>query len=157
MHQNDLNNVLIVIFFIGYETAIGYNDVKTNTGVYFYVKRNSFYSATRMVIAYQVEDLNIGGAMHLAGGVFTAPVKGRYHFSFSGHAHNGDTWVGLRLNSAFTAISATPKHGALSITATLNLNQGDRVDTYLDAGSIDSDNNHYTVFSGVLLEQDLTL
>ena len=110
-----------------------------------------------MVIAYPVEQLNIGGAMNKQSGVFTAPFNGRYHFSFSGHAYDSDTRVGLRLNSAFTAISATPKHGALSITATLNLNQGDRVDTYLDAGSIDSDNNHYTVFSGVLLEQDLTL
>ena len=157
MHQNDLNNVLIVIFFIGYETAIGYNDVKTNSGVYFYAQRNGYYSSVATVIPYQEERLNIGGAMSTYSGAFYAPVKGRYHFSFAGHASNVNTWVALRLNYGYTAISGTGNDGALSVTATLNLNQGDRVDTYLDAGKLVDNNNHYTMFSGVLLEQDLIL
>ena len=56
--------------------------VKTSSGVYFYVGRNSPYPTTKTAIPYEVERLNIGGAMNLASGVFTAPVSGRYQFNF---------------------------------------------------------------------------
>ena len=66
-----------------YETAIGYNDIKTAPGVSFYVQRNSTYASVNTTIPYEVTRLNVGGAMNAVTGVFTAPVNGRYYFSFT--------------------------------------------------------------------------
>lgn len=35
------------------------------------------------VITFNVERVNVGGAMKMASGVFTAPVNGTYHFDFA--------------------------------------------------------------------------
>ena len=69
---------------LGYETLIGYNDVKTSAGVYFSVKRKTTYIIKNTVLPYDDADVNVGGAMNIATGVFTAPTSGRYHFSFHG-------------------------------------------------------------------------
>jgi len=140
----------------GYETLIGFNDVKTAAGVYFYVTRNSTYTSTWSVIPYQVEHLNIGGAMHLETGVFTAPADGRYHFTFTGRANSLD-WnsITLRLNGSYIGVSGSASSGNVPLSATLNLKKGDKVDTFLHAGIISDDKWRYTHFSGILIEEDL--
>ena len=46
----------------------------------------------------------------------------------------------------------------MPISVTLNLNQTDKVDIWLVSGSIsDERSSHYAVFTGFLLEQDLSL
>ena len=49
-----------------YETAIGYNDIKTSPGASFYVQRNSTYSSVNTVIPWALEQLNVGGHMNAA-------------------------------------------------------------------------------------------
>jgi len=136
-------------------------DVKTAAGgVSFYVQRNTTYSSTWTVIPYEVERLNIGGAMNLATGVFTAPVNGRYYFSFKALAWTSGVAnaVRLRVNGAFIGRSWAPTmENNLPMLATLNLNKGDTVDVYLFGGSTYDSSSHYTQFSGFLLEEDLAL
>ena len=144
------------------EKFIGYNDVKTVPGVFFYVQRNNWYSSPdkATVIPYELERLNIGGAMNLATGVFTAPVNGRYHFSFTGiGSKSSDNYVDLRVNGVKVGRSHAPSENYnMPIFATLRLTKGDTVDTYLSAGALnDSSDSHYTHFSGFLLEEDLGL
>ena len=139
---------------------IGYNDVKTAAGVYFYVTRNSTYTSTSSVIPYEVEHLNIGGAMHLATGVFTAPADGRYHFTFTGRSYSKDGWnsIQLRLNGSNIAVAGTASsHNNMPLSATLNLKKGDQVDTFLFAGVLRDDLWRYTHFSGILIEEDISL
>ena len=146
--------------FAGYDTAIGYLDVKTSSGVSFYVQRNSSYSSIKTVIPYEVPQLNIGNAMNLETGVFTAPVDGRFHFSFTAlsSSSSGPNYVYLRLNGAVNAISyAAPPNYHLPMMDTLQLKKGDTVDVFLFDGSILDSGNHYTQFSGFLLEEDLVL
>ena len=147
-------------FVLGYETAIGYLDVKTSSGVSFYVQRQTDYSSIGSVITYEVEKLNVGGAMNLATGVFTAPVNGRYHFSFTARAYSPDAYnnVYLRLNGVNIGLSFAPSYNYnLPLVGTFQLKRGDTVDVYLYQGSIGDSVQHHTQFSGFLLEEDLVL
>jgi len=80
------------------EELVGYNDVKTSLATYFYVQRKSYYSKTESVIPFDVQLMNVGGAMNLATGIFTAPVAGRYFFTLSGLAQGLETYLHLMLN-----------------------------------------------------------
>ena len=134
-------------------------DVKTSS-VSFYVQRESSYASAGTVIPYDLTRLNVGGHMNAATGVFTAPVNGRYHFSFTAMSWSSgvQNFVRLRVNGAFVAISsAQMEFFNLPLVATLQFTKGDRVDVYLFKGSIADSGDHYTQFSGFLLEEDLVL
>ena len=95
----------------------------------------------------------------MATGVFTAPVNGRYQFNFVARANAVNAEVELRVNGNYIAIGYVPlKDDTLAITATLALQKGDKIDTYLYGGSIfDGNGLYYTQFTGILLEEDLVL
>jgi len=156
------------LLFAGYESVIGFNDLKTSSpGVSFYVQREPSYSSVLTVIPYEVEQLHIGGAMNLTSGIFTAPVNGRYHFSFTSYLYwssfsTGSVVVYLRLKGVSIAASYAQlpdgSGGNVPIVATLNLTEGDTVDTYLGySGSITGNIIKYIHFTGILLEEDLVL
>ena len=87
------------------------------------------YNSVSTAIPYQVERLNIGNAMNLGSGVFTAPTNGRYFFSFVARSNVAVTYIQLCLNGDKFAESYTPlTNYNLPISATLNLKTGDRVD-----------------------------
>jgi hypothetical protein len=141
--------------------VIGYNDVKNlSSSVYFHVQRSSPYKTLSTPIAYQQANLNIGTAMNITTGVFTAPTSGVYYFSFvSISMGEGTNAVILRKNGQYIATSLVPSiNYNPSLTATLKLNKSDQIDVYLSLGSIlDDSNYHYTQFSGILLEEYLDL
>ena len=57
-------------------------DVKIQS-VHFFVKRSTTnFELTNVVIPFDIERLNVEGAMNLATGVFTVPLDGIYHFEF---------------------------------------------------------------------------
>ena len=123
--------------------------------------RTSIYSTRGTAIPYERTQLNIGGAMNLASGVFTAPVSGRYQFNFVALVNYGDGYTGvfLRLNGVRIAFGwGMLQNDDLAITATLALQKGDAIDTFLNSGSIQDSNSYYdTQFTGILLEEDLVL
>ena len=139
-------------------------DVKTSTGVYFYVGRTSNYNSSYSVIPYEVEHLNVGNAMNLASGAFTAPVNGRYQFNFVALGDYSSESTGkidaqLLLNGAQIAYGYSPRQNEnLAFTATASLKKGDKIESYLAAGSIkEGGDTYYTQFVGILLEEDLVL
>ena len=66
------------------QKRIGFVDVKSSS-VYFYVQRSDRFYTTG-IIPFEIERLNIGGAMNLKSGKFTVPRNGTYAFSFTGLA-----------------------------------------------------------------------
>lgn len=65
-------------------------------------KKQSFY-ITNSIIPFELETLNVGGAMNSENGVFTAPISVTYHFSFAAIAekaketNNAHYWFVLYL------------------------------------------------------------
>ena len=113
----------------------------------------------RSVIPYEKARLNIGNGMNLATGVFTAPVNGRYQFNFVAKADAAIyTDVFLRVNGINIAYGiGISRYDNPVITATLALKKNDRIDTWMNQGSIFDRMNgeSQTQFTGILLEEDL--
>jgi len=144
---------------------IGNVEIKTGS-VHFYVQRQSDYGADYTIIPFEVEKLNVGGAMNTKAGVFTAPLPGIYHFGFSCLMDaqslflvvylqlNGNT-VGLA--SSNTAPSGVKAYLTTSLHASLKLKKGDRINMYKHLGTLRDHGDHFTHFFGWLVEEDLTL
>ena len=106
----------------------------------------------------------MGAAMNLATGVFTTPRDGVYQFDFSGvkDSSGNRLLVYLRLNGAYIGAGygsrPTPYVTAV-IQSTLQLKKGDRVDLYLEHGTIEVQDYivKATHFSGRFIEEDLKL
>ena len=132
------------------------------------MQRNTAGFATLNVpIPFELEKINTGDAMNLTSGIFTAPVSGTYFFEFSGlvkaTANGGNLRVSLKWNTELvgSAYGYSPTNGynaATSLPSTLKLQAGDEVSlqiTAVSSGNLNEDANHYTHFTGWLLQEEL--
>lgn len=152
----------------GFQTLIGFADVKT-WPTYFFVQKNRDFNKPDTPIPFETERLNIGGAMNLTSGIFTAPRNGNYFFSLSGIAmmqspSNARFHLSLLLNGQNIghAVSDTfgTQYETYSLVATLPLKAGDKIWLQLPTGNANAFlhdvNNHYTHFTGWLLQEDIS-
>ena len=157
--------------FAGFQTLIGYVDVKSSP-VYFYVQRNSpIFNTIGTPIPFDVERLNVGGAMNLTSGKFTAPRDGIYSFSFNGLAWfpASSTTVFLRvymyLNGIGIArgyadeVGTAAQYETFSWQSTLNLKAGDQIWIEINSMStgVSLNDSYFTHFSGHLLEENFAI
>jgi hypothetical protein len=121
-----------------FQKWIGYDDVKS-APAYFYVQQNSEFKTINVPTPFQISRLNIGNAMNLSTGKFTAPADGTYFFSFTGHAGFSTSTsllslaVGLYLNGNHIGLSNVDEYQSakwqetpLTLQSTLSLQKGDQ-------------------------------
>ena len=112
--------------------------------------------------------------MDLSTGKFTAPAKGTYFFSFTGHAGFPTSssllglGVGLYLNGNHIGLSNVDEYQSakwqetpLTLQSTLSLQKGDQIwlEIKFISGGVslhDDDVNHWTHFTGYILEEEIT-
>lgn len=146
------------------ETLYGSLDVKTKS-VHFYVQRSGDFNVTNSVVPFNVERLNLGGAIDLATGVFTVPVNGIYHFESFGLKEANDLksiYIALQVNGVDISSSYALDYGAVyrglsGISASLRLKTGDQVRLFKTTGTLNDEGGLFTHFSGSLIEEDLVL
>jgi hypothetical protein len=166
-----IENLLSINFIskIGFQTWIGYADVKS-APVHFYVLKESNFNRVTIPIPFELVLVNKGNAMNETTGIFTAPRTGIYFFSFTGLAYfpatiqtnfevvlllNGDLIVSGVVSDATTNdFSRSP----LTVQSTLNLKSGDQIwmqiysfspNAYLEGI------NFHSYFTGFMLEEDI--
>ncbi|XP_057368460.1 uncharacterized protein LOC130689541 [Daphnia carinata] len=156
----------------GFQKWIGYVDVKSQP-TYFYVQKNTTFNSTNVSIPFEVEKVNVGNAMDLKNGTFTAPRDGLYFFSFSCLTTAGTTAkpvfaaVGLFLNAVqvgeawvHEGTTTVNRDSPLTFQSTLTLKAGDRIWLQIkslgDTGFLYDDKNGYNHFNGFMLDEEIT-
>ncbi|XP_046448137.1 uncharacterized protein LOC124196926 [Daphnia pulex] len=155
----------------GLQKWIGYTDVKS-VPVYFYVQKGSNFNLTNTPIPFERVMNNVGNAMNIDTGIFTAPVTGTYFFAVSGMVSFTDDTattrreIGLALYSNGNEIGLAladvvgnmGQFETYDMESTLNLKSGDQVWLAIKYKSTDThvfDNfQHHNHFTGWLLQQD---
>ena len=146
-----------------FETRFGSTNVKW-TPVYFYVQRNREFSRENSIITFNEERLNLGGAMNINTGVFTAQRSGTYFFSFAYMKDNQSKSILIFIRKNRENVGAahverlTNTMFQSSLFVTLKLKLGDTVDLFqIRNGNMFDDASHYTHFTGWLMEEDLEI
>ncbi len=157
---------------VGLQTWIGYTDVKS-VPVYFYVQKGTTFDLTNTPIPFEQVVNNVGNAMNIETGIFTAPVTGTYFFALSGMVDftypdssttrreiaialyvNGNE-IGVALSDE---VGTVEQFGTYDMESTLNLKSGDQVWMAIKYKSLFTyifDNfQHHNHFTGWLLQQD---
>ncbi len=144
------------------EKRLGFLDIKSSASeVYFYVQGNTKVGLKGpAVIHYDVQRLNIGGGMNRLTGGFTVPKSGVYHFDFVGLKFGDMEQLviflrvnGVKLASSFSGIG--PVIVSVAIHSTLKLKRGDRVDIFIEKGTLAYCRENCIHFTGWLMEEDL--
>ena len=131
--------------------------------VHFYVQRNSHFNTPGSVIPFELARLNEGEAFSLSSGIFTAPVKGIYHFQFSAVKSLPYKYLDIFLQVNGTNIALAYTHQPYSgssdpifLSVSLRLAASDRVNLFNSGeGGFHDNADHFTHFSGWLVEEDL--
>jgi hypothetical protein len=141
---------------------------------YFYVQKDAEFNKINTPIPFEIPKLNIGNAMDLSSGKFTAPRAGIYYFSFTGLVSfpvtgSTETYLGVELilNDEAVALGTVDEANTIdsqltpfTFHSTLDLKSGDIIwlqIKHLTSGAYLYDTLDWqsTHFTGWILEEDI--
>jgi hypothetical protein len=123
----------------GFQTWIGYEDVKSLKTSFCVRKYSNGFAQPSIPIPFDVENLNVGGAMNLTSGKFTTPRAGTYFFSASGPVSFSKTYSSLHCDmhiykngetigySPTVSYSSAGDFKTFTIQVTVSLQTGDEI------------------------------
>ena len=98
----------------------------------------------------------------MSSGIFTVPVPGIYHFDFTALKACDATVLdillqvnGENVGHAHTDPFVTGSYDSISLSASLRLAAGDRVNLWNNGAELFDDDRHFTHFTGWLVEEIL--
>ncbi len=158
-----------MVYSIGFQHWLGFEDVKSSP-TYFYVKKGSPFNQANVPVPFDIVELNVGGAMNEATGIFTAPRPGKYFFSASGVAHLPSSsnvvnlWIRLVKNGNAMSYGLADEsntydeYESFSLQSTLSLQAGDQIWLEIEriATGVTLHGNSYSHFNGYLIEEDIS-
>lgn len=137
--------------------TVGVLEAKS-TPVYFHAYKwpDQAQNATNITITYERAFQNVGNAMNISTGLFTAPHSGIYFFSALGrNQRNASLELDLYSSRAglITRAATVLNLDTITLTAILQVNRGEQL--YL-RGKGEFHNNENTIyFNGMLLQEEL--
>ncbi|XP_046440964.1 complement C1q tumor necrosis factor-related protein 3-like [Daphnia pulex] len=136
------------------QKTIGYADIKS-APVYFHVQRNTTSRTINSPIPFEFARVNEGNTMNITSGKFTAPLTGIYFFSITGIWYNTNLRFYLNGNSFWRSAGIGSSSVSLTFQSVLNLKKGDQIWVQIEGNYLADDSNHYTHFTGLMLEEQL--
>ena len=155
---------------------IGYLNATSSGPVQFSSQRKTPFNGgsvtgSPMWIPYENNLINTGGAMNLNNGIFTAPVSGRYRFSFNAISSYWGSTIWMNVNGKQYVAAAygvgvnktNDTRYTMSVNVILNLTASSWVGMLVNApnkevgGVYDTANMHFTNFAGKLIDEDLSI
>lgn len=142
----------------GQETLVGTADIKSQP-VHFNVARETVLSTSNgaVVISYEKVYLNIGGAMNITSGRFTAPKRGIYSFGFHYVANKEpgvNTWVDLVIENSLVTTLHALQTGSAALRFDAMMEVGDVAMIQLGHGQFHIyPGRIYVVFTGSLIQE----
>jgi hypothetical protein len=149
---------------------MGFTNVQSVPTYFFVTKDSSSFNSLHIPIPFSTAKLNIGGALNLSSGKFTAPRTGTYFFSFIGMIGFPTTsssvpaftlgiysnGIGIAWGWTDEANTVVTQEVPLVLQSTVNLQAGDQV--WLQITSISTGVILYQVpaFTGWLLQENLS-
>ena len=161
---------MVFLIYEGFQKWIGFEDI-ISSPTYFNVQKTINFDQTNTPIPFEIERLNVGEAMNLQTGKFTAPRTGKYFFSLSGlgsfPASSSYLYMYLHLvkngnriaNTHSDTTSPGGQYEIFSLQSTLQLQVGDQI--WVDISGISAGTyirgSGFTHFTGWLLQDDISL
>ena len=128
--------------------------------------KGNIWNQNGVMRSFKIERMNVGNAMNISTGIFTAPKAGIYHFSANfvkAHGsltdNNPHLLVVLCVNGHTIAeaniyVAHVPLSAFASMETSVKLRKGDRVNLSKNYGLLEGNTNSHS-FSGWLVEEDL--
>ena len=171
LYNNNFAVKLVFLIYEGFQKWIGFEDI-ISSPTYFYVQKSlNDFNQINTPIPFEVERLNVGGAMNLQTGKFTAPRTGKYFFSLSGIGYfppsSSNLYMNLHLVKNGSRIAKTysdttspgGQYESFSLQSTLQLQVGDQIWVDISGIAVGAHfhGNTNTHFTGWLLQEDVSL